>query len=144
MDPKTGLPQGANEEAIATNTTGGAIVLESHADTAMCATNVVTHTREVNAPCSSSNQQTMKSQPQNAVSNPQSPNASKDVALPTPVSVKNLEVALSGHPDQNFVLRSVLILSKVYALGFRGNALQGFQKICLLLRIRIVFLKFGN
>jgi hypothetical protein len=69
-----------------------------------CTTN--SHTREVNAPCSSPNPQMMKSQPQNVFPNPQSPNVSKVILLPTPVSVKNLEfIALSGHPDHNFVLQ---------------------------------------
>jgi hypothetical protein len=70
----------------------------------------------------------MKSQPQNVVPNPQSPNASKDTPLPTPVSVKNLELALSGHPDHHFVLQLCNNFKQGVRIGFQGQRAPKFSK----------------
>ncbi len=71
MDPNVRLPQGAKEEAFATNTMEGLIVPGNHAHTATCATNVMDRTPGVYVPVSNLNQSKMKSAPPNGITNPQ-------------------------------------------------------------------------
>ncbi len=102
MDPKAGLPQGANEEAFAMNSTERVCVPDSHANTATCVTVVINHTQGISVPLSTPNELRLKSKPQNEVTSLQDQNVTEVIPLPTPVSVPNLEEALSGHPDKNF------------------------------------------
>ena len=79
------------------NSTERVCVPDSHANTASGVTGVINHTQGVSVPLSTPNKLRLKSKPQNEVTNLQDQNVTEVIPLPTPVSVHNLEEALSGH-----------------------------------------------
>ncbi len=68
----------------------------------------------------------MKSAPPNGITNPQDPNTTN--SLPTPISVHNLEAALSEHPDKNFVSNLCNIFRYGVHIGFHGQRAPRFSK----------------
>jgi hypothetical protein len=70
----------------------------------------------------------LKSKPQNEVTNLQDQNVTEVIPLPTPVSVHNLEEALSGHPDKNFVSELCNLFTHGVHIGFQGQRAPRFSK----------------
>jgi hypothetical protein len=91
-----------NEEAFAMNSTELVCVPDSHANTATYVTGAINHTQGICVPLSNPNKLRMKSKPQNE--NPQDQIVTEVIPLPpTPVSVHNLEEALTKILFQSFV-----------------------------------------
>ena len=99
MDPTIiNPPQGAPGEGVSTiSTMGIPIAIDKDFHTATCATNMTDHTSDA---CvlllDQPGQVEMKTKPKNVTINHPDPN--KINLLHTPVSVENLEAALSSHP----------------------------------------------
>ncbi len=128
MDPKTGLPRGANKEAFAMNSTERVCVPDSHANTTTSVTGVINHSQRISVPLSTQHKMRLKSKPQNEVTNLQDQNVTEVIPLPTPVAVHNLEEALSGHPDKNFVSELCNLFTHGVHIGFQGQRAPRFSK----------------
>ncbi len=88
----------------------------------------INHTQGISVPLSTPNKQRLKGKPQNEVTNLQDQNVTKVIPLPTPVSIHNLEDALSGHPDKNFVSELCNLFTHGVHIGFQGQRAPRFSK----------------
>ncbi|CAB4009664.1 Hypothetical predicted protein [Paramuricea clavata] len=110
MDPKISIPQGAQNgvQPFAANSTEMGHASTTHVDTATPATDAQVLTQDINAV---KDPQAIATMPQRVVTNPANQSISKIIlSLPTPISVDNLEVALTGHPDTHFTSQICNIL----------------------------------
>ena len=108
--------------------TDGVTAHANHASTATSATNALGPTRDAIVPPSNPNKLMMELKPHNEVTNRQSQNAIEDLPLPTPISVHNLEAALSGHPDSHFVSELCNIFKHGVHIGYHGHRAPRFSK----------------
>ena len=129
MDPTIiNLPQGAPGEGVsAISTMGMPIATVKHVHTATCVTNARDHTPNACVlPLDQPGQVGKKTKPRKGTIDHPEPN--KINLLPTPVSVENLETALSSHPKQNFVLELCNIFKYGAHIGFQGKRSARFSK----------------
>ena len=71
----------------------------------------------------------MKATAQKEAKNPVAQNTNnQSVSLPTPISIENLELALSGHPDRQFVAQDRNNLKHGAKIGFKGSRVPLFAK----------------
>ena len=110
------------------NSTERVCVPDSHANTATSVTGVINHTQGISVPLSTQHKMRLKSKPQNEVTNLQDQNVTEVIPLPTPVSVHNLEEALSGDPDKNFVSELCNLFTHGVHIGFQGQRAPRFSK----------------
>ena len=113
MDPTIiNLPQGAPGEGVSVS-----IATVKHVHTATCVINARDHTPDACVlPLDQPGQVGKKTKPKKGTIDHPEPN--KINLLPTPVSVENLETALSSHPNQNFVLELCNIFKYGAHIGF--------------------------
>lgn len=128
MDPKISIPQGAQNgvQPFAANSTEMGHASTTHVDTATSATDAQVLTRDINAV---KDPQAIATTPQRVVTNPANQSISKIIlSLPTPISVDNLEVALTGHPETHFTSQICNNLRYGARIGFQGRRIPRFSK----------------
>ncbi|CAB4010810.1 Retrovirus-related Pol poly from transposon 412 [Paramuricea clavata] len=121
MDPKISIPQGAQNgvQPFAANSTEMGHASTTRVATTMSATDAQVLTQDINAV---KDPQAIATTPQRVVTNPANQSISKIIlSLPTSISVDNLEVALTGHPDTHFTSQKCNNLWYGARIGFQGQ-----------------------